>query len=67
MAEVFKYDKHNSVEVGFGNIIFTNDFNAPFNEKCFIDIEHWGMVKLFIDIKIKENEQDKNARNIIGG
>ena len=60
MSEVFKYDKHNSVEVGFGNIIFTNDFNPPFHEKCFIDLEHWEMVKLFVDTKIKENGKEKS-------
>ena len=60
MSEVFKYDKHNSVEVGFGTIIFTNDFNSPFDEKCFIDLEHWDMVKLFVDTKIKENGKEKS-------
>ena len=60
MAENFKYDKHNSVEVAFENIIFTNDFNSPFDEKCFIDLDNWEMVKLFIDTKIKENGKDKS-------
>lgn len=60
MAEQFNYNKNDTVEVGFGNIIFTNNFNDPFPEKCFIELEHWEMVKLFIDTKIKENGKEKS-------
>ena len=67
MSEILRYTEHDTVTINFGNIIFSNDKQMPFIENCFIPLDNWEMVKLFIDTKIKENEQDKNARHVIGG